>query len=430
MPPVKSRFAPITAVLLLLLLLAAPATAQSVDEIADEAISGGFYIAEGLSAQAVASQISDQVARAGNEGVRLVVVLLDENPSGGAVTFGDNVLDRMSGGGTVLVLSASQEALVSDVFDEGARQRALDAGFEAAQSASGSGDVAYLTAVVDVLTGTSGGGSGGDAGGGGGGLVFLFAVVAVVAVVAFLIVRSQRKTTRRRAASRLEEARTEIKAQLDAMANTILEITDQVKLSAPEEDNAHLEAAGSTYTDAMEAFETATDLRDLEGIGDRLDEAHWQLEAAEAISKGEDPPPKPKPAERASCFFDPTHAGPFEDAEVATPAGTKTVRVCRKDADLLRRGDEAKPRMIQVDGRPVPAPRAPRSHGGGGFDLGTAISILVGGMASRRSYDWGTPSRRSTGSRGRSGGGSRGRSSRTGSSRSRGRTGRSRGRRR
>jgi hypothetical protein len=425
MTGVKSRLTLLMSALLLF--LATPAAAQSVDEIADEAISRGFYIADGLSAQSVSDQISDQVARAGNDGVRLLVVLLDANPSGGAVTFGDNVLDRVSGGATVLVLSASQEALVSDVFDEATRERALDRGFDASQSTSGSGDLAYVTAVVDVLTGSS---SGGSSGSGGGGLVFLLIVVAVIGVVVFLIVRSQKKTTRRRAASRLEEARTEIKAQLDAMANTILEITDQVRLSAPEEDNAHLEAAGATYTEAMEAFENATDLRDLEGISDRLDEAHWQLDAAEAISKGEDPPPKPKPAERASCFFDPTHSGPFEDAEVATPAGEKTVRVCRKDADLLRKGGEAKPRMIQVDGRPVPAPRAPRSHGGGGFDLGTAISILVGGMAGRRSYDWGTPSRRSTGSWGRSGGGRSGGSSRTRSTSSRGRSGRSRGRRR
>ena len=412
--------------LALVVLVAVPAGAQTTDQIVDRAVRDGLYVDPGIGAASYTTQLSNQVARAGNAGLRFVVVLLDDDPTGGATTFGDAVLDELSGGGTVLVLSGSQEALVSDVFGEATRARALDEGFEAAGNASGppgTADLAYVTAVVDVLTGSSGGGDAADADGGGGGFIVLLVVLGVIGLVVFLIVRSQRKNSERRARGHLEEARTEIKTQLDAMANTILEITDEVQLSAPEEDNVHLEAAGRTYTEAMEAYENATDLRDLESIGDRLDEAQWQLAAATAIARGDEPPPKPEPAERASCFFDPTHRGPFEDAEVTTPAGTKTVRVCRRDADLLRKGERAEPRMITVGGQNVPAPRAPRSHGGGGFDLGGALSVLVGGMASGRSYDWGGRSAgRRTGGRSRPSSGS--------TKRTRGRTGRSRGRRR
>jgi hypothetical protein len=174
------------------------------------------------------------------------------------------------------------------------------------------------------------------------------------------------------------------------MANVILDITDAVKVSDTREDNTYLEQASATYTEVSELYEGATDLVALEGLSDRLDEARWQLDAAEALTAGREVPDKPKPEERHACFFDPTHPGPFEDADIRTAAGDRTVKVCVSDAERLRRGRNPEPRMIEVGGRRVPAPSAPRSHGGGGIDLGGIFSVLVGGAAGAgRSFDWG-----------------------------------------
>ena len=140
------------------------------------------------------------------------------------------------------------------------------------------------------------------------------------------------------------------------MANTILEITDKVSLSETREDNQYLEQAGAAFTAASEGYEAASDLARLEEISDRLDEARWQLDAAAALAEGKPIPPRPVKEERHACFFDPTHGGPFEEAEVRTAAGAKTVRVCAADAAKLRRGEQPQPRMIEVEGRQVPGP--------------------------------------------------------------------------
>lgn len=384
-----------------LLVVALPAAAQTPDEVATEVADRGYWIDPSLPAEDAA--ISAAVAAAGNAGVRLFVVLLDEDPAGGATTFADAVLDRI-GDGTVLVLSDTAEGMVSLDFDQDEIEAALDAGYDA-----GGGDVGYVNAVVASLAGTPvDPGTGDEASGGGSktGLIVLLVVVGGLVLAVIWAVRRQGKATKAGRQRSLEEARREIKAQLDAMANTILEISDKVSLSESREDNTYLEQAGTTYTEASEAYEGATDLARLEEISDRLDEARWQLDAAAALAEGKPVPAKPAAEERAACFFDPTHAGPFEDAEVRTAAGNKTVRVCTADAAKLRRGEQPDTRMIEVGGRDVPAAQAPRSYGGGGLDWLDLFAVIVGGMGAGRSFDWG--SGRSSGS------GTWGRASRTG----------------
>ncbi|HUU61868.1 MAG TPA: DUF6676 family protein [Acidimicrobiia bacterium] len=368
-----------------LLAVALPAAAQTPDQVAAEVADRGYWIDPALPADD--ARISSAVAAAGNAGVRLFVVLLDEDPAGGATTFADAVLDRI-GDGTVLVLSATSEGMASLDFDQDQIEAALDAGYGA-----GGGDVGYLDAVVASLTGTPvGPGDGGEATGGGSktGLIVLLLVVGGLVLLVVWAVRRQGKATKAGRQRSLEEARQEIKSQLDAMANTILEISDKVSLSDSREDNQYLEQAGRTYTEASEAYETATDPARLEEISDRLDEARWQLDAAAALAEGKPAPAKPTAEERSACFFDPTHGGPFENAEVRTAAGAKTVRVCVADAEKLRRGQRPDTRMIEVGGRDVPAATAPKSYGGGGLDWLDLFAVIVGGMGAGRSFDWGS----------------------------------------
>lgn len=378
------------------LVVAGPtAAAQSdVDMVALDVSVDGLYVEPGVSADT--SSLNASITRAGNNGVRLMVVLLDRDPGGGAVAFADAVLDRVPGG-TVLVLSSTSEGIASSDFGESALDAAIDRGFLAASNApSGAGDEAYVAAVVDALTGTTSGG------GGSSGLIIMLVIVGGMVLLVWIAIRKSKTSTMRSKDKAITEAKVEIRSQLDAMANTILEITDLVNATAGEQDDTYLRQASATYTQADDAYTAATDLNALEALGDRIDEARWQLDAAAAIANGLPVPPQPPKEQRYVCFFDPTHPNATETAQVTTPAGTQTVRVCVADAEKLRRGTQPQPRMIDVRGRRVPAPMAPRSYGGGGFDWLDVFTILAGGMGQGSSYDWGG-SRTSGGSR-RSGG--------------------------
>ncbi len=412
--------------LLLVLALAIPAYAGvDVDEVADEVAIDGLYVEPGLSADTAALNAS--IVRAGNAGVRLMVVLLDADPPGGAVTFADAILDRVPDG-TVLVLSATGEGIASTEFDDARLDQARDRGFLASSEApSGAGDEAYVSAVADVLTGTStpttpsSGSSGG-----GSGLIVTGAIIGGLVLMVWYATRKSKKSAAVSRGKAITEARSEIRSQLDAMANTILEISDEVGATTDSQDDTYLRQASATYAEADDAYATASDVRALEALSDRLDEARWQLDAAAAIAHGQPVPPQPPKEQRYVCFFDPTHPNATETAQITTPAGTQTVRVCAQDAEKLRRGTQPQPRMIDVSGRRVPAPMAPRSYGGGGFDWLDVFSILTGSGGGSQSYDWGgsraSSRSRSTWSVGRSSSSS---SRRSGSSRSSGSSSRS-----
>lgn len=369
------RFHLALAVIFVLVSTAAPAWAATAEEAAAAAEAGGYYLESGVAADP--GDIARSVQRARGAGVELFVILLDDDPPGGADEFAEAVLDVL-GTGTVLVLSATEDGSDSTEFDAAVRGDAQDHAFEA-----GGGDEGFVAAFVDYLTGEAG-----DSGGGSGGWWILLIVVAVPILLIWWLWRRQKRKSEEAQRRQVSEARTEIEGQLSAMANTILEITDHVSATETREDNEYLRQASATFNEANDAFPAAQDLATLEDLSDRLDEARWQLDAAQALAEGRPVPAEPEREERHACFFDPTHRGPFEDAELRTSAGTKSVRVCRDDAERLRRGEEARPRMIEVGGRGVPASTAPRSHGGGGMGGLDLFSILVGGMGQARSYDW------------------------------------------
>ena len=160
----------------------------------------------------------------------------------------------------------------------------------------------------------------------------------------------------------------------------ILEETDAIRVSEHEDAGEHLQAASKTYADALDLYEKATTLPQLETISDSLDRARWQLQAAVALRDGDEVPPEPV-EERATCFFDPAHRPATESAILKTSAGEREVKVCPEDAERLRGGQQPQPRQINVGGRPIPAPMAPKSYGGGGFGMMDAFQVILGGMA-------------------------------------------------
>jgi hypothetical protein len=253
--------------------------------------------------------------------------------------------------------------------------------------------VAVSAATTVTTVGQAPASSSGSSGGGGGGTLVFLAIVAGVIVLVFFLTRRSRKQATESGAARLEEAKKEIRGQLDVIANEILDLADKVRLSERDEAEEYFRTASATYQQAMDRLEKATDLAELERLSDQLDTTRWQLEAAEAVVEGRAIPPEPEDRPN-SCFFDPTHRAGVEEAKIETAAGSKTVSVCRECAAKLRRGEQPKPRDILVGGRRVPAPMAPRSHGGGGFDWMGAVAVILSGLAQGASYDFGRRPRR------------------------------------
>ncbi len=415
-----------------LALPAVAALAATPDEAVGDLADRGYYVEPG-AVPISAAGLSDVVADARNRGVRLMVAVLDEEPAGGPTAFADAIVDRV-GDGTVLVLTRDGfVGLSSEEFSQAQLEAALDVA-----DAEAGDDLSYARNFSAALTGAAApapepaADTGG--GGGGGGLLVLLGIVLVLVLVVVFVVRRSNKNREQRVAGELEQARAEIQSQLDAMANDILDLSDVVGKSP--EASEHYQQATAAYDAATDEFPNAGDFASLEALAAKLDHATWQLDAAEAIAEGKQPPPKPAPQETARCFFDPAHRGPFETAELQTPAGTKQVRVCQTDAEKLRRGQVPDARTIAVGGQRVPAPMAPRSRGGGGFGWMDAFSILVGGMGSGLPVRWGggtagrravrrtsrSSSRSPTAWPGRSSGRSTSRSSGRTSSRSRTRT--------
>ncbi|HEY4607434.1 MAG TPA: hypothetical protein VIH55_07265, partial [Acidimicrobiia bacterium] len=133
---------------------------------------------------------------------------------------------------------------------------------------------------------------------GGGGFGWIWLVV--IAGGLLLMFSAMRNSSRRRAemaTSELEKVKTMAKAKLAEVANDIIELEDEVELSERPEVKAHYQSASATYTTALGKIEkdpSPTEM--LEIIGD-LDNAIWELDAAEALLDGKPVPDKPKPPE-------------------------------------------------------------------------------------------------------------------------------------
>jgi type II secretory pathway pseudopilin PulG len=346
----------------------------SPDEVAQALADQGYHVDPGEAVDE--SALAELVAETRRDGYRMMFAVLGGAPPGGAVTFADAVLDRV-GSGTVVVLTPDELGYSSVEFDSDQLNEAADDSL----SAFGRDPVEGFRAFADSAI--PGGVSGADAesgesgGGGGGGLVILLVILAA-AVGVFLFVRwRNRRKDEERMEENVEEAKQEIRSQLSSMANAILELSDQVTMTESAEAKEHFRQANESYAAATDQVERITSVPELEELSDRLDRARWQLDATRALLEGRPLPPQPAEGP-AACFFDPTHGAGTERAQIQTAAGSKAVGVCSSCAEKLQRGERPVPRTIPVNGRPVPAPYAPRSYGGGGYGWLDAFSILFG----------------------------------------------------
>lgn len=357
----------------LLLALPISAQAQSVDEIADELSFRHYYLEEGVDASIneMEQLVSD------HPGINFVA--LTNEVSAGADSLAADLLETL-GEGTVIVLTPDEVGAVSFDYQDTAMEDALDAVVSTPGGGYRDAFEAFATSLKSgaVADGTSAGG-------------FPWIVVLVlgvpIALIAFVMWRSGRQ--RKEAASeRLEQARQEIRQQMDVVAGQIVSLADDPRVDQHPDALAHYRAASETYQQAESRLATSATAAALEDLSDDLDRARWELEATDAIVEGRTPPPEPIDDKPQPCFFDPTHGAGIEEAELQTPAGVKKVLVCRADAEKLRRGEAPQPRQIPVGPQQYPAPQVPRSSGGLGLDWLDVFSILVGGMGRGVPYDW------------------------------------------
>ena len=347
----------------ILVVLAPQALAQQ-SEIVEALLDDGFYLEDRSEAEAEA--VAAVLAEAGVSALYLVEVTDDLDP----LVLADD-LQREIGSGTVMVVTPFEIGWASDRYTDFEIEAALDRALSAFDRSPAGG----LESLASALSEQSS-----SPGGGGLGWLILVGLVAIIGGGIWLLVRRSRHERERAQAGRLEEAKEELDGQIAVVSNYIVELSDRVAVAEDDEAESLYREAIELFSGMQEDLPQADELHEMELLSDRLDQARWQLESTEAKLDGKVPPPQPidRPAK---CFFDPNHRAGVEEAEITTAAGSQTVSVCRQCKSRLERGEKVAPRDINVGGRPVPAPRAPRSHGGSGFDWLDGFQILVGGAS-------------------------------------------------
>lgn len=357
-----------------------PAIGQTVAEIGDDLAFRRYYIAEGAP---ITVNEMEQLVSAHPD---VYFVALNENPDAGTDEVAAELVEVV-GSGTVVVLSPDEVGAVSTLYDEATVGHALDIAVEQEDS---------FAVEFDQFAGALPG-AGNSTEEAGGFPWFPVVLAVVVGLVGFTIWRSSRRQKTAQA-SRLEEARAEIRHQMDVIADQIVKLADDPRAEQKPEAQAHYRTASETFSEAESRLAAATTLDALEHLSDDLDRARWDLEATSALLEGREPPPAPTDEKPEHCFFDPTHGAGVEEAVLQTPAGTRKVMVCRADAEKLRRGEAPVPRELPMGRERVPAPQAPRSAGGSGLDWLDVFSVIVGGMGQGVDYSWPRQSgRRSSG---------------------------------
>lgn len=259
--------------------------AATPQEVSPGLEDNGYYIEEGSTASE--QVVSDAVFDGRADGGRLYIVVLGEEPPGGATTFSDSTLDLLGDG---YVVTVAPETVgwagegVAWTADE--MNAAIDASLN-----GGSDDAVVELFINSLTTGSAGGSSGGSAGGGFPWVWILVIGVGVFAIWMFINRRSQA----RRVAGRLEEVKKLAREKLDEVANDIIEMEDEVAVSDNQEAKGHYQQASAMYSQGIEDTERATTVREMLEVSGELDLAIWELDCVEALLDGKTKPPKPEP---------------------------------------------------------------------------------------------------------------------------------------
>lgn len=277
---------------LLLVFLSVFLVAASASEVVRQLESDGYYIEGGSSASE--DVVSNAVFEGRAAGGRLYIVVLSEEPPGGAPTFSDSVLDEL-GDGYVVTVAPETVGFAGDgsFWSADEMNDAIDS------SLNGDTDDEVVELFVSELTGA---GETPPAGDGGpdessdtrGGLGWIWLLVIAGGLV--LILTASRRGRREReemARRQLEKVRSMARDKLDEIANDIIEMEDEVDLSGNAEVKSHYQRASATYSAAVSEIEEVGSAEAMLDLVAKLDTAIWELDAAEALLDGKPVPPKP-----------------------------------------------------------------------------------------------------------------------------------------
>jgi hypothetical protein len=264
--------------------------AASPGDVISELEANGYYIESGSDISE--EVVSDAVFQARADGGRLYLVVLSEEPPGGATTFSDSVLDQL-GSGYVVTVAPETVGFAGDgsFWTVQVMNDAIDA------SLNGGSDTEVVELFVTTLTGETETPT--DGGSMDGGLPAWIWMVLLGAGAVVLFAAMGRGSRRRSELAGAELARVKALARekLAEIANDIIEMEDEVLLSDSEEIRGHYQRASAIYSQVLGRLETDPAAPEMVDVVRDLDLAIWELDAAEALLDGKPIPDKPKPPE-------------------------------------------------------------------------------------------------------------------------------------
>jgi len=269
--------------------------AADASTVADAARESGFYLDSGVSV--TEDDATRIVTGARNNGSRFHLVVLDDTPPRGNAAFAEAIFEDLAiPDGTVVVLSPEGIGWVTegDGFTEDAMSTALDFA-----NSEGGNDAEYSANFVAGLVGTSlptenGSETTADSSSGGGFIWFVL-IIAGVGLLVFWLIRRSGQQTVNAAAEQMAKARMAVQQQVDAVANDILDIEEEVRVSDNSEVDQFYNDAGATYQRVTEQLLEAESPQQVLELSNDLDTAIWQLDSAEAVLDGNPKPPRPEP---------------------------------------------------------------------------------------------------------------------------------------
>lgn len=297
----------------MLVVAAGGAVAQSVATVADDLATQPFYLDRGVSISE--SDASEIVSAARNSGSRFYLVVLDDTPLGGSVAFAESLYDDLSiAAGTMLVITPDDVGWLSE--NEGFTDAEIADAFDFA-NAGGGNDAEYAANFVIGLFGDSlvvepapeteapvttaasattaaPAAAAAESGGGGSGFIWFIVIIGGLGLLVWWMMRRSGKQTVNEAAGQMAKARTAVQKQVDAIANDILDMEDEVRVANNVEADRFYNEASETYRGITERLQQAKTPIHLMDISNDLDVAIWQLDCAEAVLDGKPKPPRPE----------------------------------------------------------------------------------------------------------------------------------------
>jgi len=353
---------------LILGLWAAPASAQDLDEIADELLRSGVYSEFDTSGDANGINQAQQANTA--------FAWIDTDAD--AEELAIELIDRVSPSyATVVVLASSSVGAQSDEWSTSEIDDALDAGLDAfAVGDPGTGLEQFIASLGSSrsTTATTTGGStssSGDSSSSGGGFrkILLGLLVAGGGFVAFRAFSGSRKK-KKALETEIALDRAEIKEQLLDNADNVINLGERVTGNAELERT--YEEASRAYQDVSQSIDSAQSAEEIDALDDKIDKAEWQFDVIEASLEGRPVPLSPEETAAAEAKAK-AEAEKSANAPGSSSRGSDRPAVGRDESVF---GPGSRPSVPRSQPR---SRRAGRSRGMGG-GVGRRRSGGVGGI--------------------------------------------------